>query len=76
MNTLNLLSRAEMKNIVGGTEVYEIEGEEVKPCLFSDCSFEGTNGLLLQGWCGSSTNGKQCRCIADGASVPWNSCLL
>ena len=71
MKNLNLLSRVEMRKISGGVE------ELPKDCAYDLCSYEGPNGLLVSGYCMSSINGKQCRCVADdgNSSVPLSACL-
>lgn len=70
MKKVNLLSDAEMKNILGGTdpggggavECYDTMDDEI-------CSFIGPGGNDTSGECGYSTNRKECRCIAwDGLS--------
>jgi len=82
MKKLNLLSRAEMKKVMGGMESVEpIDGGGGR-CNQSMCSFQSTQGNV-SGFCGLSTGGTQCRCIYDGtqpgkpdpASVPDSSCL-
>ena len=55
MNKWNRLSKAEMKNVIGGVE----------PILCNSlyCAFDGPGGAPLMGMCGHSINGRQCRCI-------------
>ncbi|WP_293299336.1 hypothetical protein [Pedobacter sp. UBA4863] len=74
MNKQNLLSRAEMKKVMGG---YAMPEEVGKDCAFAICSYRGAGGEWVSGSCGSSINGEQCRCIAqDGSSsVPFSGCL-
>lgn len=65
-----------MKQALGGTtEPIGVIGGEGKDCAFAICAFHGPNGDWVSGYCGSSINGQQCRCIGDGASVPFTGCL-
>jgi hypothetical protein len=77
MNKLNLLSRAEMRKVMGGNTTPEIidDGSGGKECAQNVCRFEQAGVGLAWGWCGLSMNGAQCRCINDTASVPWSACL-
>ncbi|MEJ5995678.1 hypothetical protein WG904_14705 [Pedobacter sp. Du54] len=74
MKKVNLLTNAEMKNILGGTE-------EVKSCYSSMddkiCWYDVSPGVEVNGECDYSDNGKQCRCVAwDGeSSVPMATCI-
>lgn len=56
MKKVNLLSRAEMRKVMGGTEAVD--------CVkIGICAFRGPGNQMLNGHCGESENGKQCRCI-------------
>lgn len=73
MKKVNLLSKAEMKKVLGGNEparCYAYYDNET-------CAYEISSGVYQLGECGFSDNGKQCRCIAlDGSSsVPWSDCI-
>lgn len=75
MKKLNLLSRAEMKKVMGGLQA------DLGRCK-SDviCSFKGPSNEYLSGGCESVGSNNQCRCVAylNGqpfASVPHEGCL-
>lgn len=63
MKKLNLLSKAEMKKIMGGTTipVYEIDG----PCGTSECTTNADCKTTLNPKC------KEYNCISDGSKVTY-----
>lgn len=77
MNKFNLLSRAEMKLALGGNTEIGVIGGEGKDCVFAICAYRGPDNEWVSGYCGSSTNGEQCRCIAQNglSSIPFSGCL-
>jgi hypothetical protein len=78
MKKLNLLSKAEMKTVMGGNP--PIGGEEGGRCNNDKyCVFEGYEGSYQAGGCSTMQTG-QCRCVSyyggvPSQSVPDSSCL-
>lgn len=60
MKKVNLLSKAQLKKIMGGVADAQ---RGVFPCLSADCSF-WANGMYYYGSCGSAMDLKGCYCLA------------
>ncbi|RNL55406.1 hypothetical protein D7004_04820 [Pedobacter jejuensis] len=75
----HIFSREELRQIKGGED--DPYGYGTGRCFgtYDDriCWYMGPSGVEVNGECGSSDNGSQCRCIAfdRSSSVPDSSCV-